>query len=241
MKDNTLRRTAIISLVVAAIFAVMIFVPEAAGIDGFDGGFAFSFVSLLIALTAGGVSIFYFKQAQKLNSIFCGEGVLAHWIYSSEYWKNYTRKEYLTEKSEKKILFIIISAFALFFGFLFWAFDPEAGFYVFLVMMGLIGLIAFVWRFSAWYNYRHNMKGTMEAYITKNAVYMNNRLYTWKSAFTQFKQVTLKRDRELNLLVFEYTIINPRTGPQTYSTRVPIPLGEEENAKIIMQIINQQN
>jgi len=108
-------------------------------------------------------------------------------------------------------------------------------------MMGLIGLIAFVWRFSAWYNYRHNMKGTMEAYITKNAVYMNNRLYTWKSAFTQFKQVTLKRDRELNLLVFEYTIINPRTGPQTYSTRVPIPLGEEENAKIIMQIINQQN
>jgi len=97
MKDNTLRRTAIISLVVAAIFAVMIFVPEAAGIDGFDGGFAFSFVSLLIALTAGGVSIFYFKQAQKLNSIFCGEGVLAHWIYSSEYWKNYTRKEYLTE------------------------------------------------------------------------------------------------------------------------------------------------
>jgi len=63
MKNNTLRRTAIISLAVAAIFAVMIFVPEAVGIDGFDGGFAFSFVSLLVALTAGGVSIFYFKQA----------------------------------------------------------------------------------------------------------------------------------------------------------------------------------
>jgi hypothetical protein len=100
------------------------------------------------------VAVLYFNLARKLDGILRGEGILAHWTYSPEYWLRYTQKEYITEKAEKKILFLIITAFALFFGFLFWAFDPEAGFYVFLVMLGLIGLIAFVWQFSAWYNYR---------------------------------------------------------------------------------------
>ena len=241
MSDNPPRKTALVSLFVAFFFAVMIFIPEAVGIDGFDGGFAISFVSLVVALVAGVVAVFYFNLAGKLDGILRGEGILAHWTYSPEYWQQYTQKEYITEKAEKKILFLIVTAFALFFGFLFWAFDPEAGFYVFLVMLGLIGLIASVWQFSVWYNYQHNMGGVREAYITKEAVYLNRRLYAWKAAFTCFNQVTIQNNAGLPLLVFKYTITNPRTGPQTYTTRVPIPPGEEENAKTITHIINQQN
>ncbi len=241
MNGNPLRRTALISLCIAFFFAVLIFVPESVGIDGFDGGFAISFVSLVVAIVAGVVAVLYFNLAHKLDVIFRGEGILAHWVYSFEYWHEYTQKEYVTEKAEKKVLFLIVTGFALFFGFLFWTFDPEAGFYVFLVMLGLIGLVAFAWQFSVWHNYKQNIGGVREAYITKDAVYLNRKLYAWKTAFTRFNQVTMQNNTGLHLLVFKYTITNPRTGPQTYTTRVPIPPGEEENAKTIMHIINQHN
>ena len=47
-------------------------------------------------------------------------------------WKEYTRKEYAEEVSEKKGLFVIVSVFVLFFVFLFWFLDNEVDFFVFL-------------------------------------------------------------------------------------------------------------
>jgi hypothetical protein len=142
------------------------------------GGFAISFVSLFIAIVAAIVGVMYLGWADKLDKILRGEGILAHWTYTPEYWAEYTKKEYEEEKSEKKGLFLIVSGFALFFGILFWVLDAEAGFFVFLVMLGLIGLVAFAWRFSAWNNYRQNIGGVKEAYITKDAIYMNKKRYT---------------------------------------------------------------
>ena len=240
MSSNPPKRTAVTCFVVALFAAVLIFVPESVGIDGFNGGFAISFASLAIALTAAIVGVMYLGWAGKLDKILRGEGILAHWTYTPQYWAEYSKKEYEEEKSEKKGLFLIVSGFALFFGILIWALDPEAGFTVFLMMLGLIGLVAFAWRFSAWHNYRQNIGGVKEVYITKDAVYMNKQLYTWRTVFTSFDQVTQEDNQGLALLVFKYTTAS-RTGPQTYTTRVPIPPGQEEAAKNIIQQINLQN
>lgn len=241
MSSNPPKRTAVASFVVALFAAVLIFVPESVGIDGFEGGFAMSFACLAIALTAAIVGVMYLGWAGKLDKILRGEGILAHWTYTSEYWAEYTQKEYEEDKSEKKGLFLLVSGFALFFGILFWVLDPEAGFTVFLMMLGLIGLVAFAWRFSVWHNYRQNIGGGVkEAYITKDAVYMNRKLYTWRTVLTSFDEVTQQDNQGLALLIFKYTTYN-RTGPQTYTTRVPIPPGQEETAKNIIQQINNQN
>jgi hypothetical protein len=241
LSSNPPKRTAIFSFAVALFMAIMIFIPETVGIDGFDGGFAISFASLAIALTSAIVGVMYLGWAGKLDKILRGEGILAHWTYTPEHWAEYTKKEYEEEKSEKKGLFLIVTAFALFFGILFWALDPEAGFTVFLMMIGLIGLVAFAWRFSAWNNFRLNRDdGLKEVFITKDAVYMNKKLYTWRTVFTSFDDVTQDDNQGLALLVFKYTTAS-RTGPQTYTTRVPIPPGQEEAAKYVMQQINMQN
>jgi hypothetical protein len=240
LSKNPPKRTALASFIVALLATVMIFVPGLVGIDGFDGGFAISFVSILVVVVAFIVGVMYLGWAGRLDKILRGEGVLAHWTYTPEVWAEYTKKEYEEEKSEKKGLFIVVSGFALFFGFLFWALDNEAGFFVFLLMLGLIGLIAFTWRFSAWYNYRQNINGVKEAYITKDAIYLNQSYITWRSIFTSFDEVTEENKCGLPLLVFKYTAAN-RAGAQTYITRVPIPPGQEEAAKNIMQQINQQN
>jgi hypothetical protein len=241
LSSNPPKRTAIFSFAVALFMAIMIFIPETVGIDGFDGGFAISFASLAIALTSAIVGVMYLGWAGKLDKILRGEGILAHWTYTPEHWAKYTKKEYEEEKSEKKGLFLIVTAFALFFGILFWALDPEAGFTVFLMMIGLIGLVAFAWRFSAWNNFRLNRDdGLKEVFITKDAVYMNKKLYTWRTVFTSFDDVTQDDNQGLALLVFKYSTAS-RTGPQTYTTRVPIPPGQEEAAKYVMQQINMQN
>jgi hypothetical protein len=179
----------------------------------------------------------YWRWANELDNILKGKDILAHWIYSDDYWQTYTKKEYVTEKSEKKGLFLIVTAFALFFGFLFLALDNEGGSYVLLIMLFLIGLTGFAWRFSAWNNYRQNLHGTKEAYITSNAVYINKKFSTWKAPFTHFDKVVIEKNQGINVLSFHYTIMN-RTGPTPYTTRVPIPIGEENTAESIVQTLN---
>lgn len=241
MTSNPPKRTAITWFIVAIVFAVMIVMPELVGLDGFDGGFALSFVSIIIACTAALVGVMYVGWAGQVDKILRGEGILAHWIYTPQFWAEYTVKEYKQEKSEKKGLFLMISAFALFFGVLFWILDTEAGFFVFLVMLGLIGLVGFTWRFTAWHTYRHNRsEGIKEAYITANAVFMNRRLYTWRAWFTKFDEVTLARSKGMTVLVFRYTT-SGRGGTSTYTTRVPVPPGQEETAENVIQTIHQQN
>jgi hypothetical protein len=240
LTNNQLKRTAYASFVLALSATALIFVPELVGIDGFDGGFAISFISILVAIVAVIVGAMYIGYAGKLEKILRGEGILAHWTYTSELWAEYTQKEYRGEKTEKKGLFLLVSGFALFFGVLFWVLDSEAGFFVFLVMLGLIGLVVFAWQFSAWVNYRQNIGGVKEAYITKDAIYMNKKFVTWRTLFTSFDKVTQDNNHGLSLLTFKYTTTS-RTGSQTYTTRVPIPPGQEENAKNIMQQINLQN
>ncbi len=217
----------------------MIFIPELVGIDGFEGGFALSFVSFFIAIFAAIVGVMYLGFANKLDKVLRGEGLLAHWTYTSDYWLDYTKKEYEEEKSEKKGIFLVVSGFALFFGILFWVLDPEAGVVVFLVMLALIGMVAFAWQFSAWHNYKQNIRGIKEAYIARDAVYMNRKLYTWATVFTCFDEVSQKGNQGLSLLVFRFTSAT-RAGPQTYTIRVPIPPGQEEAAKKIAEKINIQ-
>ncbi|MCW4024965.1 MAG: hypothetical protein NWF01_08025 [Candidatus Bathyarchaeota archaeon] len=240
MNSNPYRKTATASFTIAFTFAIMIFVPEAVGIDGFDGGFAISFASFFIAIVGCIVGAVYLGYAGKLANILNRKGILAHWTYTPQDWEMYTKKEQQTENAEKKGLFLIISAFALFFGVLFWVLDPEAGFYVFLVMLGLIGLVLFAWRFTVWSNYRQNLNGPKEVYITKDAIYLNGKLYMWRAPMTSFKSVSIEEKKNLSLLIFKYTTYT-RAGPQTYTTRVPIPPDQKQAAVIVMEQVNTQN
>jgi len=233
-------KTMILGLVVTAVGIMMVFGPGIIGVDGFEGGFAISFIGLFIAILGLVVAGFYFQQANILGGILRGEGLLIHWTFDDEMWKEYTRKEYAEEISEKKGLFVIVSVFALFFGFLFWFLDNEAGFFVFLVMLGLIGLVGFTWRFSAWYYREQNERGAKEAYIARSGVYMNHRLYAWRLFSAKLLGVKIENSNGLSFLKFNYTGFTV-PAPQTYTIRVPIPIGQEETAKTIVQQLTRNS
>ena len=239
MTKNSHKRYAIASFLVAAVFSVLIFIPETVGIDGFDGGFAISLVSLFVTVTGALAGLMFLGSASKLDLLLRGEGVLAHWVYNPDFWAEFTCKEYLQEKSEKKGLFLIVSAFALFFGFLFWILDSEAGFWVFIVMLGVTGLCFAAWQLSSYSNQRNNTAGGVkEVYISKEAIYLNNKFYTWKAPLTHFRSVTQEINRGVPVLVFRYTVYS-RTGPQTYTTRLPVPPGQEQTAQRVIEQVNK--
>lgn len=83
MSTTPPKTTATASFAIAIFAAVMIFVPE---LVGFDGGFAISFASILIAIIATIVGIMYLGWANKLDRILRGEGILAHWTYTPQLW-----------------------------------------------------------------------------------------------------------------------------------------------------------
>jgi hypothetical protein len=230
-------KTAIFGFLVTAVGILMILGPGFAGIDGFDGGYAIYFSGIFVVILGSLVAGFYYQEAKILDEILRGEGLLAHWMFDDQMWQEYTRKEYLEEISEKKGLFLIVSVFALFFGFLFWFLDNESGFVVFLVMLGLIGLVGFTWRFSAWYARKQNIEGVKEAYIARSGVYINRRLYTWRLFSAKLLEVEIKNDKALSVLKFCYTAFTV-PGPQTYTIRVPVPIGQEETAKTIVLQLN---
>jgi hypothetical protein len=238
---NPPKRNAFILFIAALFWAAMIFVPSSIGIDGLGAGYAISLVSLLLALTVGVASALYFNLALQLDKILQGKGVLAHWSYTPQQWIRYSQKEHEAENAEKRGLFLVVMAFALFFGFLFWVFDAEAGFYVFVAMLGLIGLVGFAWRFSVWLNYRQNTSAVGEVYITKDGVYMNGRLYSWRAPLTHFKSVHLEDNRGVAVLAFRYCVFTGRAGNQIYTTRVPVPEGGEGEAQEVICQVREAN
>jgi len=237
MKDNPQRRTAIIWGIVTAVAVFAIFAPHIFGMDEFGGGFAISTISFFVAITGIIVVVIYIGRARALDRMFQGENLLAHWTYTPEQWKKYTELEYKTESREKWKLFYLVAGIALFFGIVFFIFDREAGLVVFLVMLGLIALIAFVAWISAWSTYRQNKKYLGEAFIAKDAVYLNRQFHTWKGLGARLESVILAQEKGQQLLAFTYSMPT-RTGIQEHTIRVPVPPGQEKSAGKIAEALN---
>ncbi|XHH09532.1 MAG: hypothetical protein ACFCUE_02580 [Candidatus Bathyarchaeia archaeon] len=241
MHFNPQKRNASILLCVTVFWVTIIFVPTLTGLDGFDGGYAVSFLSFFLAVTFGIATGFYYNQAIKLEEMLRGRSLLAHWTYTPQQWSRYSKKEYASEMQEKQGLFLVVTAFALFFGVLFWVLDPEAGIYVFAVMIGLIGLIGFTWRFTVWQNYRQNVSGTAEVYISKDAVYLNHRMYCWRAPLTRFESAKLENKRDVDLAVFRFSVFSGKTGNQICTVRVPVPEGLKYEAEQVIRQVNAWN
>jgi len=239
MKNNPPMQTTIAWAVITVLSIFGIFAPEIFGIEGFDGGFAISFVCIFLAITGIIVIVIYSGRARLLNRILSGENILAHWTYSPEEWRKYTEKEYEEEKQLKKGLFFVISGIAVLTGIIFFLVDHKNGIWVLLAMLGLVAIIAFTAWITSLYNYRQNKKFHGQTYITEKAIYLNRQLHTWGGPGDSLESVALeKKDNAQALLKFKYSVIT-RTGLQQQTVRIPVPTGKENEAEALAKKFNQ--
>lgn len=237
ISDNPPLQTVIAWGIITILSIFGIFAPSIFGIDGFDGGFAISTLCFFLTICGIIIIIIYFKRTIKLIQILKGTNLLAHWEYSTEEWTEYADREYIKEKAGKKVLFLIIAGWALFFGIIFMIFDFENGKWVMIAMLALIAIIAFTAWFTAWYNYRQNKRYLGETFITEDAVYINRQLHTWRSLGASLDSVDLSLEKPLTVLRFIYSAPT-RAGIQEYTLRVPVPAGQEKTASEIMDYFN---
>lgn len=230
-KANPARTTSLVWWILAPVFLFLTFLSFSSNIG--DAAFALAFASFIMFITAIITAIIYGSRASKLNGILAGEGLLARWTYSPDEWKLYTEKEHETNKLGKKMLFFIISGFAIIVGVVALIVNPESGIWVLAVMLALIAIIGVLAWFTSWYDYRQNRKRTGVTYISKNGIYINGQLHLWNQLGARLGLVEYVEETP-PLLVFSY-FAPTRVGLEEREVRVPVPGGQETRAREILE------
>ncbi len=231
---NPKRKVARFSWIITGLGLFLILGPMGLGwMEGMKGGFALAMAGLLVVTIGLTVFFLYRKLARQWDSITSGRAVLVHWTYSQSLWQDYTEKDYRADKRNKMTLFYIISAFAVFFGLLFFLLDREAGFIVLLIMIGLIILIRLTAYLSIQYTFRQNRRAKGEATITPTAVLLNKQLHTWGALGSTLEEVKFLPGQP-PLIEFSYSAPSGR-ALASYSVRVPVPPGQEDKARGVIE------
>ena len=225
-----------LSAAIAVLAAGLIFLPGWVGMDGMSGGYAISFVAIFIAISAAVITWFFWQRAGTLDDIFTGKDLLAHWTYQPEEWQSYTQVELQEKTSQNKWLLAVMAAWALFFGGLCWVLDRDAGGFVFLVMLGLILVLATVAFGMPRWRYWRQRRGLGETWITPNAIYFDGTLVRWPDWGARLENVLLRESKGKTppLLEFEVSTLT-RAGRQSQTVRIPVPAGRETEARNILQ------
>lgn len=231
---NTQRRAAYIWLSIGAAGILMTLVPILFPNDMFEWGGVFIFLGIFAALSGILVSLLFFKRARIIDNAFTGNNYLIHWKYDRDTWDKYTEKEYEYRKSVNKGLLLVIGGMCFIMGIIFWIIDPDAGKHVFLVMLGVIVILAITAVLTAVLTavvpYHRNKKNVGEVFIFNDGLYINGQTHIWKGFTARLEKVSI--DKKHSLLKFVYSTVT-RAGRQNYTVLVPIPPGEMAAAENI--------
>ena len=225
-----------ISLIVSALALIGTFAPyftpwaDSTNCYAISAGFIFIFILGIVS------AIVYGRIGSKETSVKSGDKLIAHWTYTDLEWKNFTEEENKINRSEKKMLFLIIAGFAIFFSIIFVVSDPENGIFVAYTMLALIIIIAITAILSTKLAHLKNLKNKGEAFISIDGVIINGTFHAWNLFGNQFENVTYNQDITPKYLEFTYSII-ARHDRQNESVRLPVPQTEEKNVPAIIKIL----
>lgn len=223
--------------ILASLLSIAVFLPSWAGIDGFNGGFAlstlFGFLAMLLFVSA----YVYQRLAKEQDRLLEKSDFLVHWTYSDAEWLAFAADDYAADKREKKILFFMIGGFAIFFGILWPIFDHKAGFVVSGAMIGLIAFTGCIAWLSAWLPHHRNLKTKGEAFIGRQGAFLNGRMHAWRMLGGRLKSATFKEGSPAQVVIIYST--PGGKGRQSYTARIPVPAGHEDEARKVAFSIGQ--
>ncbi len=237
IKNNPPRRTALIWLGIAVIGIIIIFIPGIVGMDGFDGGFALSIGGGFIAMVGIIAAIIYFRLAASLDRIMLSENILAHWTYTPEEWKLYTEIEHKEDAAAKRGLFILIAIISMIVGIILFAIVQENALIIALIILGIIAVVGMAAFFSTLGNYLNNKRHLGEAYISLDGVYLNRQVHVWNSLGNILEAIYYDSPKNQSPRITITYSAPARNGRNSYTVRIPIPAGQEENARNIVRRI----
>ena len=219
------------SLFAILIGIFIIFSPSIFEIDNMNGGYALSFIGILITLTSLVTTILIFNtRVRVLDSIIAGENIVACWRYSPTEWKKFKKEQYDEAKESNKgmLIFMIILSSLIFIPFIIFSEAGRIMLIVFLVLIGILSLAAFLSTAS----YK---KITKDGFVilTKDGLLMNKELHSWKGLGTSFRSVGYCTE-DPSMLSITYNVWYYKKGHDICTVVFPIPKNEKETAARII-------
>ena len=239
---NRNRRNARISWIVLLVGIFLIFGPmNFFGMDGFSGGFGLAAFGVFLVIM-GLVSVIIFGKVARTQDRLMADTAsqLAHWTYSKEQWEAYADYDHRENVKVKKMIVYIIAGFAVFFGILFSAMDPEVAPVILSVMGGLIVLMGFVAYLSVTMTHSYNKKHPGEAIVSLSSAYLNGQFHAWNMLLSRLDKASLAKEEGVEVLSLSYSA-PARGGANYYEVRIPVPYGKEKEAAKVLEALKTHN
>jgi hypothetical protein len=208
--------------------------------DGMGGGYAVAFVSGFIALCGVVVAAIFAVRARILGRLLSGRGVLTHWTYPAEDRADHVDKELEEERKGSWTLFLVIAALSVVIGVGFLVADPDAGRFVFLLLMGVVALLAVVAALAPRMRHRRRRRAVPEAIISLEGAYVLGMLHTWRLLGARVEETHVAAGKKPVLRVtYSAPVLYGKLlfGRQSYTVLIPIPRGEEERAESVVRAL----
>jgi hypothetical protein len=224
--------TSIVFLILTIVFIFMIFLPSILNMDMMRWGFGIVFISFFLVISFAITSGVYASMAKRLNNVFTGLSIIAHWKYTQEEWLEYSKDEFKKQKSEKWGLFILIAAITIIVGGIFILTHRDAWKALSIVFAGLLLILALTVIITTKGKYAKDSKNiNPEVYISLNGIYLAGEFHVWNFLSSKLEDVNFDENKMLILVNYSYVT---RTGLNNTCVRIPVPLSKFEDAKAIV-------
>jgi predicted membrane channel-forming protein YqfA (hemolysin III family) len=227
---NRQRQTAIVFIILFAVSVILIFIPFITGMDGMSGGFALSFIAIFLSIAFLIASAVFFVMAKKFDNAISDENIILHWVYEKSEWMKFTEKEFVVQKKEKRLLFILIIAISFIVLVIFSIVVRDSWRIMIIIFFGLSALLGFVAFMVPKLQYRNFKKTLPEAYLANGCAYLAGEFHCWSILGAALEDVEFDNKNMQIKITYSY--------PARYSrgqTTVRIPLPVQENSQSVLE------
>ena len=197
---------------------------------------------ILVGLTLGITFLICFfmflRDSKRISNIFLNVEILLHWTFDQIDRDKKAQEEFVERKKyNKRLLITIIIFFVVISGlFLIFGFDDieEAGLFL-IIMASSLGIITFAAISAPYFSLRNMNRSIPEVFIGPYDAWVMGEYIKWRKTFRDISIIQIDADRFLSVVY----MVRQRYGYQETTSRIPIPVGREQEAEWVMaQIIS---
>ncbi len=226
----------IVGAVLAAAGIAGLVLPSLLGADMMRFGYGVGAFGLFLLISGAVVLAFYVARFMLMQRMLSGDNLLAHWQIEPTAWRGHLEQEYARQQAQKRGLFWLVIVLMVVIGAPFVFLDPEAGVWVVAVLAATALLIAFAAFLVPRLALRRITRQEGEILIAAEGLSVGGQLTVWKALGSRLVRVELTTEPSA-VLEFEVGYLS-RVGYDTVVVRVPVPPGEEGQAKRVVAALS---
>ncbi|MCX7737303.1 MAG: hypothetical protein N2319_11395 [Candidatus Kapabacteria bacterium] len=245
---NPQRTVAIVWMILAFLFLLVVLSVIVLEIDINEGGGAMIFLGLFLFVVSIIVFLIYLTRAIQFDRIYKAldpanddsedELILAKWTYDKAFWDEFINVDMREKLSTNKSLFIITTILiVIIFGY-FMIEDTETAPYIGLAGLAFIIFLFLISRLTPVLSARRLKNSNPECIITRTGLILGKQFHNWSSMGTRLESVRFTQDEQAMLeIIYSYP---GKVTRSNYTILVPVPPDQLKKAKEIVEILENE-